>query len=246
MHGKGSLTMGRAQTVGARIAAAEYHNPFACCENFIFRFHTLTGTSAILLVQEVHREVYPVQLPPRHVQIPWLFSASSQENRIEFSAHGRQRYVNPYVCIGLKVDSLLRQLFKPAVEYGFFQLEIRNPVTQTATWCPARFNCWAAARPEGPEPTIATRFPVRASGGWGRIQPSRKACSMMAFSICLMVTGGSMIPRTQEASHGAGQIRPVNSGKLLVTCSARIAPRQRPRYTKSFQSGMRLFKGHPE
>ena len=46
---------------------------------------------------------------------------------------------------------------------------------------------------------------------------------MIVFSICLMVTGGSLMPSTQAASHGAGQMRPVNSGKLLVACSWRIA-----------------------
>ena len=32
----------------------------------------------------------------------------------------------------------------------------------------------------------------------------------------LMVTGVSMMFSVQDASHGAGQTRPVNSGKLLV------------------------------
>ena len=38
----------------------------------------------------------------------------------------------------------------------------------------------------------------------------------MAHSIDLMVTGTSMMLSVQEASHGAGQMRPVTSGKLLV------------------------------
>jgi len=91
----------------------------------------------------------------------------------------------------------------------------------------------------------ATRFPVRVFGGSGRIQPSLNACSMTVFSICLMVTGGSLMPSTHDASQGAGQMRPVNSGKLLVACKARIACCQRSRYTRSFQSGMTLFRGQP-
>ena len=35
------------------------------------------------------------------------------------------------------------------------------------------------------------------------------------------------MPSTHEPSHGAGQSRPVNSGKLLVWCSRSIAARQR-------------------
>ena len=38
----------------------------------------------------------------------------------------------------------------------------------------------------------------------------------------LMETGGWLMPSTQAASHGAGQMRPVNSGKLLVECRRRI------------------------
>ena len=47
------------------------------------------------------------------------------------------------------------------------------------------------------------------------------------------------------ASHGAGQMRPVNSGKLLVECSTSSASRQRSRRTSSFHSGMMLLTGQP-
>ena len=40
---------------------------------------------------------------------------------------------------------------------------MRSPGT---SW-PARVNCCAAARPDGPEPTTATRRPVRVEGGIG-------------------------------------------------------------------------------
>ena len=50
------------------------------------------------------------------------------------------------------------------------------------------------------------------------IQPSSQPRSTMAHSIVLMVTGLSSMLSVQAASHGAGQMRPVNSGKLLVEC----------------------------
>ena len=46
---------------------------------------------------------------------------------------------------------------------------------------------------------------------------------MMACSMDLMPTGSSFTLSTQAASQGAGQMRPVNSGKLLVLCSTSIA-----------------------
>ena len=50
----------------------------------------------------------------------------------------------------------------------------------------------------------------------GVIPPSSQPRSMIWHSIVLIVTGVSWMFRVQEASQGAGQIRPVNSGKLLV------------------------------
>ena len=69
---------------------------------------------------------------------------------------------------------------------------------------------------------------------------------MIETSICLIETASpSRISSTHAASHGAGHSLPVNSGKLLVACSWSIASRQRSRYTRSFQSGIRLPSGQP-
>ena len=53
------------------------------------------------------------------------------------------------------------------------------------------------------------------------------------------------MPSTQPVSHGAGQSRPVNSGKLFVACSRSIASSQSSRQTRSFHSGIRLPSGQP-
>src|SRR6202035_5140461 len=133
--------------------------------------------------------------------------------------------------VGAELDALGNHLLQPPVEHPFFHLELGDAVAQqsadTVSLLEHRY-----------------RMPG-ASGGAGRIQPSRKPCSMICFSMTLIATGGSLMPSTQAASQGAGQIRPVNSGKLLVACSARIASRQWSRYTRSFQSGMTLFSGQP-
>ena len=46
----------------------------------------------------------------------------------------------------------------------------------------------------------------------------------MAHSIVLMVTGVSSRFSVHDASHGAGQTRPVNSGNLLVEWRLRERP----------------------
>ena len=65
---------------------------------------------------------------------------------------------------------------------------------------------------------MATFLPVFFSGGCGTIQPSSQALSAMAHSMVLIVTGLSSMFSVHAASHGAGQMRPVTSGKLLVEC----------------------------
>ncbi len=69
----------------------------------------------------------------------------------------------------------------------------------------------------------ATDFPVRVAGGVARIHPSSNARSTIDSSMFLIVTGSLLMPSTHEPSHGAGQSRPVKSGKLLVECSRSLA-----------------------
>ena len=73
---------------------------------------------------------------------------------------------------------------------------------------PARLSCCAQARPDGPEPTTATVFPVRPLGGSGAIQPSSQARETIASSICLIVTAfdSSIARRGAEAP---GELREV-------------------------------------
>ena len=61
----------------------------------------------------------------------------------------------------------------------------------------------------------------------------------------LIVTAGWLMESTQAVSHGAGQSRPVNSGKLLVACSRSLASAQSSRRTRSFHSGIRFPSGQP-
>ena len=83
----------------------------------------------------------------------------------------------------------------------------------------------AAAIPAGPDPTTAMPFPVRCAGTSGLIQPSAQPRSTMLHSMDLMVTGLSSMLRVHASSQGAGHMRPVNSGKLLVECSVSNAVR---------------------
>ena len=67
----------------------------------------------------------------------------------------------------------------------------------------------------------------------------------MAYSMFLMVTGASIKPATHAPSHGAGQTRPVNSGKLFVWWRRSRACFHWSWYTSALNSGIKLFTGHP-
>ena len=101
--------------------------------------------------------------------------------------------------------------------------------SNTVTWWPALLSWSAAERPAGPEPMTATRCPVLVSGGAGVIQPSSQARSAISCSIVLIATGSPLSPTVHEPSHGAGQTRPVNSGKLFVRWRRIDASRHWPR-----------------
>ena len=122
---------------------------------------------------------------------------------------------------------------------------MRSARSYTVTRCPARVSCCAQARPAGPEPMTATDLPDRLPGGRGRTTPPCHAWSAMAASTFLIVTAGWLMESTQAVSHGAGQSRPVNSGKLLVACSRSLAAAQSSRHTRSFHSGIRFPSGQP-
>jgi hypothetical protein len=103
----------------------------------------------------------------------------------------------------------------------------RSSRSCTLTWWPRRLSRAAAARPAGPEPTTATRLPLRSRGGCGRTHPISKPLSAIAHSTLLIATGGSIRLSTQAPSQGAGQTRPVISGNSLVRARRSSASRQR-------------------
>ena len=132
------------------------------------------------------------------------------------------------------ISSIRRNTISRLSSFMFGMPYISNPPgrssrSSTVTRCPARLSCSAAARPAGPEPMTATFLPLRVFGVSGRTQPSSQPRSMISASMFLIVTAGSLMPSTHEPSHGAGQTRPVNSGKLFVMCRRSSASCQRPR-----------------
>src|SRR5699024_7588843 len=103
---------------------------------------------------------------------------------------------------------------------------------------PNKFNSSAAVKPAGPLPIIATFSSKRVFGTFGLTIPISYASSIIVRSIPLIATESLFIANTQDDSQGAGQTRPVNSGKLLVSDNLSKASSKSFLYTKSFHSGI--------
>ena len=63
------MAVGGAHTVGAGIAAANDEHMLALCHHYCFFRDGLAGHPAVVLLQEFHGEVYPLQLAAGDVQV---------------------------------------------------------------------------------------------------------------------------------------------------------------------------------
>jgi hypothetical protein len=117
----------------------------------------------------------------------------------------------------------------------------------TATVCPARVSCWAAASPAGPEPTTATVLPDSRSGGIGMTRPSSQALSMIGDLDLL--DRHRRVAVDPEHARGLARGRAQPAGELRevvgrVQALDRVAPAIASR-RRSFHSGIRLPSGQP-
>ena len=232
-----------ADAVGAGVAAADDDDVLARRGDRACRRRTRRRDPAVAHVEVVHREVHAVELAARRpAGRAARASRSPARPRRTRSRSSSARHVDADVDAAAQLDALGDELLDAALDDALLDLEVRARRSARARRPPRRARRArrggrrgaAAARrpcPPGPAPTTATLRPglARAAAA-GTTQPSSHARSMIEFSICLIVTASpSRISSTHAASHGAGHRRPVNSGKLFVACSWRIASCQRSR-----------------
>ena len=162
----------------------------------------------------------------------------------------------PTTRVGAELGALGLHLLEPALEVALLHLELGDAVAQQAADPVGALEHDDVVT--GARELLGGGEPGRSGADHGdplagldrrdlraRPSPSSHARSMISTSTCLIVTGSALMPSTHAASHGAGHRRPVNSGKLFVACSRSMASRQWSRYTRSFQSGIRLPSGQP-
>ena len=103
------------------------------------------------------------------------------------------RHVDADVGVGAELDALLAHQREPPLEPPLFELELRNAVAEQAADAigalehgdrvAGAIQLIGRGEAGGPDPTTATRLPVRAPGGCATIHPSSNARSTIAFSM---------------------------------------------------------------
>jgi hypothetical protein len=120
----------------------------------------------------------------------------------------------------------------PAHDHVLLELEARDAVGEQAPGAvvavidrdldPGARSVSAQARPAGPAPMMPTDSGRSSAGRIGFTQPSFQALSVMKRSTEPMVTvpwPACSMTQLPSQRRSCGQMRPVNSGKLLAACA---------------------------
>src|SRR5690606_1968142 len=83
-HARRALAIARAHAVRAGVAAADHDHVLARRED-VFALHRQAGHAAVLLREEIHREMHAGQIAPRYAQIARRGGAAAQAHRIEIA-----------------------------------------------------------------------------------------------------------------------------------------------------------------
>ncbi len=196
----------------------------------------LVRDAAVLLRQEVHGEMHAGEVAAGDRQVTRLLRAARQEQRIVAVREVLRLHVDADIDAVMEGHALRLHLLDAAVDVALLHLEVGNPVAEQAAGAGVllvEVDVMAGAGEllRGGEAGWPGADDADALAGLrlrrlGTTQPISQPLSMMAHSIDLMVTGVSSMFSVQAASQGAGQTRPVNSGKLLVECRLRSASSQ--------------------
>ncbi|ABA48089.1 hypothetical protein BURPS1710b_3715 [Burkholderia pseudomallei 1710b] len=138
-----AVAVRRADAIRTRVAAADHDDVLALREQLIGQL--VARVHAVLLRQELHREMDAGELAPRHRQIARRLRAARDHDRVELVLQrlGRNRllrHVADRLGQRIAADEHARaerhafrfHLAHPAVDQPLLELEIGNPVTQQA------------------------------------------------------------------------------------------------------------------
>src|SRR5947199_308159 len=128
----GALTVHRAQTVGARVAAADDDDALAGRADEPLVGNLIALAPLVLEHQVLHREVDAGELASGDREIARPAGPTGQDERIEVAAERLDRHVHADVRARLETHAALLHELEPAVDEALLHLELGNAVAQEA------------------------------------------------------------------------------------------------------------------
>lgn len=187
----------------------------------------------------LHREVDAAQLTAGDRQVAGDGGTGRDDDRVVAAAELGGVDVLADLHLRTELGAFQAHLLDAAVDVRLLHLELGDAVAQQATDAVRALvdgdGVVSPGQLLGGGESRRARADDRdglAGKALGRLRvtsPLSHALSMMETSTFLMVTAYWLMPSTHADSQGAGQSRPVNSGKLFVACSRSEAAVQSPR-----------------
>ena len=128
-----TLPEGGADTVGARITAADDDHMFAPGRQRDFRRDAVTGIALVLLWQKGHGEVNAIKITARNLQVAAVFRAAGESHGIILIKQVFRRYADSDMCFGVEGHAFGFHLCHTAVDDVFFHFEVGYSVAQQPT-----------------------------------------------------------------------------------------------------------------
>src|SRR5262245_50763499 len=130
VHRRRAVTVRRAETVGARVAAAQDDDALVGGEEL--SLDPIARDRLVLLRQELHREVDALQVAARDGQVARTGGAGREHDRIEVAPQVVAGHVDADVHTRPEGDALGRHLLHATVDQPLLHLEVGDAVAQQA------------------------------------------------------------------------------------------------------------------
>src|SRR5215216_1256562 len=128
-----ALAVGVAETVGARVAAAQDYDVLAGGGDRDLRVGWEACHPPVLLHQVVHSEVDTAEFAARHVEVASLQGADGQDDGVELALEVLRGRALADVGVGAELDPFLLHNGDAAVDYPLFDLVVGDAVSEEAT-----------------------------------------------------------------------------------------------------------------
>src|SRR5215467_2021950 len=122
--------MAGSETIGARVSATDDDDVLARGENLDRELDGVAVAALVLLGEEFHREVNPLQFAAGNTQIAGMLCATCEHDGIEVTSQIFDRNVLSNLGIRDELHAFSGHLIETAIDNVLFQLKLWDAVTE--------------------------------------------------------------------------------------------------------------------